>query len=203
MGAKSELQKHPYYVLFHSMKQRCNNKTHKFYKHYGGRGINVCESWSQPNGIGFRNFIADMPDRPNGHSLERKDNSLGYSPENCIWATPREQASNTRRNVKHTLNGVTKTLSEWARTIGLTHTAISNRIAAGYPLEKALTEKRIARIQVINSYVAMNRARTHCTTGRHELTEKNTRLYRGRRNCRMCENEKKRIKRAQKKPLGG
>ena len=76
------------------MKNRCLNPNSQFYKHYGGRGIVVCDEW-----LKFENFYADMGDAPRKYTLDRIDNDGNYEPKNCRWATQTEQLRNTRRNV--------------------------------------------------------------------------------------------------------
>lgn len=75
------------------MIQRCTNENRPDFHLYGGRGITVCERWLKSGG-GFVAFLADMGDRPEGASIDRIDNSKGYEPNNCRWATPAEQARN-------------------------------------------------------------------------------------------------------------
>lgn len=81
-------------MLWHTwrhMMDRCNDSHNPSYKHYGGRGIKVCERWHN-----FDNFASDLGQRPVGMTLDRKDNNKGYEPSNVRWATPSEQAMNRR-----------------------------------------------------------------------------------------------------------
>ena len=81
------------YSTWESMIQRCTNEKAHAYKHYGGRGIVVCERWKD-----FKNFFEDMGEKPNkSFSIERRDNNKGYYPENCYWATKTIQSRNTRK----------------------------------------------------------------------------------------------------------
>ncbi len=90
------LHNHELYNTWKNMWQRCTNPNNPKYPRWGGRGIEVHERWRS-----FENFIADVGDRPPGKTLDRRDNDGDYGPDNWRWATPAEQAANTR-NLKLT-----------------------------------------------------------------------------------------------------
>jgi hypothetical protein len=80
------------YEIWRGCIRRCTNPTHRYYQDYGGRGITVCDRWLQS----FEAFIEDMGHAPSGYTLDRRNNDLGYGPDNCIWATAKQQANNRR-----------------------------------------------------------------------------------------------------------
>lgn len=119
-----------------SLRQRCTNPNNKKYPIYGGRGIGFCERWDS-----FANFLADMGKKPSpSHTIDRIDNNLGYSPENCRWATPLQQSRNKQKTRFATIDGVTKTTSEWAKINGLSQGMVIKRIKRGWSNEKAVSE---------------------------------------------------------------
>lgn len=93
---KHGMYEHYLYKAWTSMIQRCSNPNNPSYKNYGGRGIFVCDRWTK-----FPNFLEDVGDRPNGLTLDRRDNDDGYYPENCRWATSTLQSINKRRRANN------------------------------------------------------------------------------------------------------
>jgi len=114
----------PEYNTWLSMKARCSNKNHIVYKYYGGRGIKVCKRWV----YSFQNFFVDMGCKPTpAHTLERNNTNKNYSPDNCRWATAKEQANNRRTNIFVTYNGQTKSMADWADHFGINITILYGR----------------------------------------------------------------------------
>ena len=124
------------YGVWRAMIQRCTSEKCSAFKNYGGRGITVCQRWLES----FPNFYEDMGMRPNsGMCLERKNNDLGYSKENCIWATRTSQANNTRTNVFVQHNGESHTITEWARFYGLDPFLIFGRMRKGWSFVESIS----------------------------------------------------------------
>lgn len=118
-----------------NMIQRCTNPNASMYHMYGARGVTVCKRWRAD----FRNFLADMGECPNGRTLDRYPNFAGnYEPGNCRWATPKQQANNTRRTHRITFNGRTRTLAGWATHLGVKASTVLYRLKH-WPIEQALS----------------------------------------------------------------
>lgn len=108
---------------------------------YFDRGISVCERWRR-----FEAFYEDMAPMPDGMSLDRIDNNVGYQPGNCRWANATEQARNRRSNTILEHDGLAATVAEWSERTGLSPGRIIRRIQSGWSVAKALsTPARIGR----------------------------------------------------------
>lgn len=105
------------------MVARCTNPNNPNYVEYGGRGITICDRWMDIN-----NFIADMGERPPKATIDRIDVNGPYSPENCRWASRKQQCNNNRRNRQVTYNGKQLTIGELADLTGKNYFTLYSRI---------------------------------------------------------------------------
>lgn len=118
---------HRLFNTFVDMHRRCSKKSREDYKHYGGRGIRVCDRWST-NSKGFNNFLRDLEGSyEEGLELERIDTNSDYCPENCTWVNRRMQTNNFRHNVMLEYGDNRMTLSEWAELTGLPYKVLKDR----------------------------------------------------------------------------
>jgi hypothetical protein len=126
------------YRLWKSMIDRCTNPKNKAFKHYGGRGIQVCQRWSES----FTAFLEDMGPRPNArHDIDRyPDNNGNYEPGNCRWVLHKANCNNTRGNRILEDEGIRRTLTEWADLLGAPASVIWQRIhRLGWSVHDAVT----------------------------------------------------------------
>lgn len=127
--------------IYYDMKQRCYNSKRKNYKDYGGRGITICDEWLQNSNTFYEWALT------NGYSddltIDRIDNHRGYSPENCRWATQKQQSNNKRSSVLITYKGKTQTVAQWAEEYGHDVCMLRERLfRLHWSIEKALNTKR-------------------------------------------------------------
>jgi len=123
------------YKIWGCMVTRCNSENPSAYPDYAGRGIRVCDQW-----LKFENFYNDMGERPTpNHSLDRIDVNGNYCPENCRWATQEEQGNNRRNSVYLTFQGKTQTITQWARELNISPSALFGRRRKGLSDEEILT----------------------------------------------------------------
>lgn len=126
------------YHVWAGAKDRCNNKNSKSYKHYGGRGIKMCDSWQDNYEVFYKWSMENG--YVEGLTLERINVNEGYNPHNCCWITQSEQCNNTRRSVKLEFNGEIHNINEWAKILGINKNTLWHRINNGWDLERAFTK---------------------------------------------------------------
>ena len=120
--------KEPWYGSYRSMMDRCENPNANNYKLYGGRGIKVCDEWHDIER--FEEWVKENNYEP-GLSIDRIDVNGNYEPSNCRWVTMKEQANNRRNTIYVTIDGVTKTISEWAEFSGISRSTLNSRYTDG------------------------------------------------------------------------
>ncbi len=130
----------PTYTSWAGMNTRCHNPNVPSFKTYGAENKLVGDSWRGPSG--FDVFLAEMGERPPGKTLHRLNNDLGYFKENCVWATPAEQARLTRQNVVLTIKGVTACVTDLCAHFGLNYNRVKMRLWLGWKPEVAFFAPR-------------------------------------------------------------
>ncbi len=122
------LQNTPEWNSWVAMRQRCLNPKNDHYPRYGGRGIKICDRWSD-----FRKFLADMGNKPSGdHSIGRIDNDGDYTPKNCEWQTRDDQANNMSHSKFLEIDGVRMTAAQWAKKMSIGYAAVLGRLERGW-----------------------------------------------------------------------
>ena len=130
-------RKSPEYQSWKAMLKRCKNPNHRSYHQYGGRGVKVCDRWDPAKDGGFNNFLVDMFPRPEGTTLDKDmlGDGMLYSPENCCWLGPKEQAQFSRNKCRFYPNS----MAHRARAAGLSPDLVRLRInRLGWSVERAL-----------------------------------------------------------------
>lgn len=120
------------YKSWHAMMQRCEGKGG--HQSYPDRGIGLCDEWKK-----FENFFADMGIRPAGKTLDRIDNTKGYSPGNCQWASAKDQANNKHNTVYVTVNSETLCLSDACEKYGIGVSCARHRLRKGMKHQEVFT----------------------------------------------------------------
>ena len=135
------------YLTWAGMRARCTSKNSPYY------GLPICERWGS-----FENFLADMGDRPSkAHSLDRINGHLGYSPENCRWATRKQQAQNRPSFVlRFTANGETGCLMQLCESRGVHYNLVYSRLRRGWSIDDALSIPPSAKFRNSKTVEARN-----------------------------------------------
>lgn len=122
--------------IWRSIQDRCYNQKNQDYRHYGGRGITVCDEWRE-DFMSFYNWSME-----NGYeeilTIDRIDVNKGYCPDNCRWVSMVEQSNNRRNNKVITFHGESLTIAQWSKKIGVKYGDIQNRLNYGYSFEDAI-----------------------------------------------------------------
>ena len=126
------------YTIYKSMKDRCYSVKHKSYSNYGGKGIEICDEWLE-DFMNFYNWAHNNGYKDN-LTIDRIDSKGNYEPNNCRWATSKEQANNTSRNINITYQGETRTIKQWSEHLGINYYTLLRRYNSGWNAEDMLTK---------------------------------------------------------------
>lgn len=147
LGSDSRL-----YQVWAGILTRCFNSNHPNYKNYGERGITVCDEWRKY--AEFERWALNNGYDPNApkksQSIERIDLDGNYCPENCVWADPKTQQNNTRKNVFVEYKGERKTLAQWAERFGIGYSTFMSRWSRGWTMEQ-IEKKPVGRYRICRS----------------------------------------------------
>lgn len=172
---------HPLYTVWKGIRRRCLNSKAPHYDRYGGRGITICDRWIKS----FAAFVQDMGPRPKGFTIERINNDGPYSPENCKWASRKEQALNKTNVRTVNIEGIEYKASVLSEISGLKTDTILKRAKTIKTLQELIDPER--RVFHEGLRMSPNFGKTHCNYG-HEYTPENTyRTPAGYRQCRICQ----------------
>lgn len=129
--------------IYYGMRYRCYRTQHAEFHRYGGRGITICDEW-----LGSYQAFYDWA-MANGYrddlSIDRIDNDKGYSPDNCRWATRKEQQNNCSNSVKVEIDGVVKTLRQWSEEKGIYFNTLYKRYKKGIKGADLIKEVQISK----------------------------------------------------------
>jgi hypothetical protein len=179
--------RHPLYVTWANMLNRCFNPVLPNYANYGGRGITVCAEWKNS----FDSFVADIGPKPTSqHSLDRIDNDGNYEPSNCRWATRSEQARNMRCRRKTEMDGILMNVIEVSEKTGIDRGTLKYRLNHGFAPDRLFSQKPVYNNgesikKAVAAHLEKKRNQTHCKRG-HEFTPENTYVYKTSRICKTC-----------------
>lgn len=147
------------YKIYHGIKQRCKNSKSANYKHYGGRGICICEEWD--NDFTMFCLWAICNGYNDNLTIDRIDVNGNYEPNNCKWSTKREQANNRNSNTMYEYNGEIHSLSDWALLMGIEHNTIYGRWQKGWRGEELFQPPKKPNNRKDNRMITFN-GKTQC-----------------------------------------
>lgn len=134
-GTRHGLHKAAGYANWNAMMNRCYRTENDNYKNYGGRGITVFSRWHDPSA-----FIADMGEPKPGEQIDRIDNNGNYEPGNCRWVTAKGNANNRRNSILLFIDGVGRSINEWAEMNDIPRATIVTRLRRGWSIDDAVNK---------------------------------------------------------------